>query len=182
MRRTFAALSIAGILTILLAWPAPAGDFGLTDPSRWSISGSAAWLGFKDYGSGETQWQGLDLAPGLTFSAHERLALAGNFSHGIPFESEAGHRNMARVQGQLRLYPPVGIESNAGLFASAGPMWMGGKSLREWRGLNTQLSAIHSFNDHLSGFVMYAHAFALAGAEDRDFFRVGLNAGTPFGR
>lgn len=185
MRRSFATLALIGVLA-LFAWPAKAASplYGLGDLSRWSISGSSGWLGFKDYGSGGTGWQGVDFAPAITFSAHQSLALAANFSHGIPFDKDRPHVNIARLQAQLRLYPPIGApDAKASLFVSAGPAWMGDKNLREWSGLNTQLAAAHSFSDHLSGFAMYAHAFGWdAASGDRDFFRVGLNLGSTLGR
>lgn len=171
-------------LAILVAYctPARAGDFGVSDPARWSLSASSGWLAFQHYGGG-TSWQGVDIAPAVTFSIHERLALAGNFAHGIPFASEDGHRSIARVQGQLRLYPPPGTVSQSSLFASAGPSWMGELSLREWSGLNTQLAAVHSLTGNLSAFAMYSHGFGWQPEDgDRDFFRVGLNAGTALGR
>jgi hypothetical protein len=176
-------LGFAALLVALCFSPARAGDFGLTDPARWSVSGSAAWLGFKDYGSGATTWQGVDVAPAVTFSIHQRLALAANFAHGVPFESGHGHVNVARLQGQLRIYPSGGVSGPTGLFVSAGPSWMGELSLREWSGLNTQLAVTHQLGEHVSGFVMFAHGFGWQAVDgDRDFFRVGLNVGTTLGR
>lgn len=175
MRRTIAALVLlVGLFTV--AATCRAGDFGLTDKSRWSVSASSAWLGIRENGTG---WQGVDIAPALTFSVHQSLALAGNYAYGIPFDKTAGHRNIARVQGQLRIFPTIGSESGkVGLFASAGPSWVG-----EWSGLNTQLAATREISTHFSIFGMYAHGFAWDEAvNDLDFYRVGLNVGTTLGR
>lgn len=176
-------LALTALAFLVAALPVRAGDFGLTDPSRWSLSASSGWLGFQNYGGG-TVWQGVDLAPAVTFSAHQSLALAANFAHGVPLKSGDGHRSIARVQAQLRLYPPLGVDPGpVGLFASAGPSWMGSKSLREWSGLNTQLTATRALSHNLVGFAMYAHGFGWDAAQgDRDFFRIGLNAGSPLGR
>ena len=176
-------VAVLVLFASLFAVSARADKFGMADPSRWSLSASSGWLGFQNYGGG-TAWQGVDIAPAVTFSAHQSLALTGNIAHGIPFNSENGHRTIARVQAQLRLYPPLGVLAGpVGLFASAGPSWMGEKSLREWSGLNTQLSATRAVAHHLVLFGMYSHGFAWDAAQgDRDFFRIGLDAGSPLGR
>ena len=173
MRRYIVALVL---LASLFAVAARAGDFGLTDKARWSVSASSAWLGIRENGVG---WQGVDFASGLTFSVHQSLALTGNYAYGVPFDKSSGNRHITRLQGQLRLYPNLGQPAGKnGLFASAGPSWVD-----DWSGLNTQLAATHSLSEHLAIFGMYSHGFAWdETSSDLDFYRVGLNAGIPFGR
>jgi hypothetical protein len=174
------------LILALTALP-PASSAGLApNPRNIQLNASAGYLGFKQYDTSVGAWQGADIAGGVTWSVHQSLAITGNLAHGIPTKSEDGHLTIARLQGQLRLFPALGQPPGRdGIFASAGPMWMGQKTLREWSGLNTQLTASHLFNDVLFGYVMYAHGFAwsqAASTGDRDFLRVGLGIGSSLGR
>jgi hypothetical protein len=148
---------------------------------NWQLSASSGWLGFKSYGATGSAWQGVDVAPAVTLSLHPSFSVGARYAHGVPFSAADGHVNMADVSASLRLYPPLGAPSGPNrIDASAGPSWQGGKSLKEWSGLATQLSATHFFNAHAFAFGKYAHGFAWAPENgDRDYFRLGLGIGSP---
>lgn len=149
----------------------------LSDPSRWSLSASAGYLSFTD-----PSWSGGDIAAGVTYSAHQRLAVTGNLLYGLSTDNEKPNVAIARVQGQVRLYPPPESDAKAGLFASAGPAWSGSRSLTEWRGLNTQLAATYGLAPGVSAYAAFAHGFAWDGGDDLNYIRAGLSAGGTLGR
>jgi hypothetical protein len=151
---------------------------------NFQLSASTGWLGFKDYGSTGSAWQGVDIAPAVTLSLHPSFSVGARYAHGIPFDSKDGHVNLADLSAFLRLYPAIGAPVGPNrIDASVGAAWQGASSLKDWSGLATQLSATHFFNAHLFGFAKYAHAFAWDPANtDRDYFRLGLGAGTPLAR
>lgn len=145
------------------------------------LTGSAGYLGVYNNGDAAHS-QAFDAAAGVALSLHPSFALAGNFDHGFP-TSGGQHINIARVSGQLRVYPALGEDaSKDGLFLQAGPMWIGESSLRDWSGLNTQITYSHSFTAHVFGYAAYAHGFGWASdSGDRDFARIGLGAGSALG-
>jgi len=168
--------------TVGRAW---AGErYPVTDwRHRTAVGASGGYVSFTSGPGRLEEWRGLDAAGALTYSAHDRLALYGIYSHGWPLGPADGDLATVRAGANLSLYPAPGSSSPLGLVAGAGGMWLGRASPDEWRGYDAHVVVTAALGPHLGAFLTYVHGItAHAEPGDLAYVRAGLQAGfVPFG-
>lgn len=168
------ALALALLLLPALAFAYPFSDLA----HRGQVSVSSGYLRFQSQGS--PAWQGVDIAPALTYSAHSRLSLFAQYGRGFPLSGNRAQSNQARVAANLLVYPgPSTTASKYSLSAGAGPMWLGTTTLKDEGGLEAHLTGTAETPwPRVALYGTFTHLFPWQQEhKDIDQIRAGLNLG-----
>lgn len=144
--------------------------------AKIQVSLSSGYLHYQPVGA--DVWQGVDIAPQVTYSLHRQLAVFAQYSHGFPVQGE-GQLNFANVQANLK----VANEPKFKLFLGAGAMWYGTNTVKDWSGYTANLTGSVPISPSLAAFGKFVHGFSFD-AVDPDFnsLRAGLTFAPAFAR